>query len=94
MSVHRFPTLLPLLAALGLAGCAAVGPDYVPPPQDVPADWSRLDGATAAPVTTAQAPGDLSAWWNRLNDPLLTELVHEALSASPDLRSAQARLRA
>jgi len=94
MNAHRFPRTLPLLAALGLAGCAAVGPDYVPPPQDVPAAWSRLDGATAAPVAIAEAPGDLSAWWNRLDDPLLTELVHEALLASPDLRSAQARLRA
>ena len=39
------------------------------------------------------ATGDLSKWWQTLNDPLLSELVNEALLASPDLRSAQARLR-
>ncbi len=84
--------LLLMLAGLGLAGCAAVGPDYVPPATDVPAGWSRLDTASQ-PVTRADAPGDLSQWWQRLNDPLLSQLIAEALQASPDLRSAQARLR-
>jgi len=81
-----------MLAGLGLAGCVAVGPDYAPPKTDVPASWSRLDPA-AQPVAHAAATGDLSQWWRGLNDPLLTELMDEALQASPDLRSAQARLR-
>jgi len=84
--------LLLMLAALGLAGCAAVGPDYVPPATDVPAGWSRLD-PSAQPVMHADAPGDLSQWWQSLNDPLLPSLIDEALQASPDLRLAQARLR-
>jgi NodT family efflux transporter outer membrane factor (OMF) lipoprotein len=79
-------------ALLGMAGCAAVGPDYVPPEVEVPAAWSRLD-PTAQPLAGSEAPGDLSRWWQRLQDPLLTQLVAEALAASPDLRSAQARLR-
>jgi NodT family efflux transporter outer membrane factor (OMF) lipoprotein len=82
-----------LLAGLGLAGCAAVGPDFTPPSADVPAGWNRLD-ATTRSVARDEAPGDLSQWWLGLNDPLLTELVNEALLANPDLRSAQARLRA
>ena len=86
-----YPSLL-LIASLGLAGCAAVGPDYVPPATDLPAGWSRLDPA-AWPVARAEAPGDLSQWWRNLNDPLLSELIAEALQASPDLRSAQAKLR-
>ena len=44
-------------------------------------------------VTSPAATGDLSVWWQTLNDPLLSELMDEALQASPDLRSAQARLR-
>ncbi len=79
---------LATLAILGLAGCITVGPDYTPPSDEVPAAWSRLDTATRA--TT---PGDLSLWWRRLEDPLLCALMDEALQASPDLRSAQARLR-
>jgi multidrug efflux system outer membrane protein len=84
--------VLLMLAGLGLAGCAAVGPDYVPPATDVPAGWSRLD-TSIPPLTRADAPGDLSRWWQSLNDPLLSQLIAEALQASPDLRTAQARLR-
>jgi NodT family efflux transporter outer membrane factor (OMF) lipoprotein len=36
---------------------------------------------------------DLGRWWQNLRDPLLTELVTEALQASPDIRTAAARLR-
>ena len=92
MSTHLTSSSLLMLAGLVLAGCAAVGPDYTPPATDVPADWNRLDPA-ARPAMRADAPGDLSRWWQRLDDPLLSELVDEALLASPDLRSAQARLR-
>ncbi|MDZ7583846.1 MAG: efflux transporter outer membrane subunit [Thiobacillus sp.] len=84
--------LLLMLAGLGLSGCAAVGPDYVPPATGVPAGWARLDPA-AQPVAHAAASGDLGQWWQSLNDPLLSELIAEALQASPDLRSAQAKLR-
>jgi NodT family efflux transporter outer membrane factor (OMF) lipoprotein len=92
MNPPRLARLLVMLAGLGLAGCAAVGPHYVPPATEVPAGWNRLDASTQ-PVASADAPGDLSQWWRRLDDPLLSELIDEALLASPDLRSAQARLR-
>lgn len=77
-----------LLALLGLAACASVGPDYIPPTPDLPAAWNRLSDATNA--STAK---DLAQWWRNLNDPLLSELVEEALRTSPNLRAAQARLR-
>jgi NodT family efflux transporter outer membrane factor (OMF) lipoprotein len=79
-------------AALGLAACTAVGPDYQPPTPVAMTDWSRL-GADDPSVSRAESSGDLSQWWQRFDDPLLSELVEEALQASPDLRSAQARLR-
>ncbi|MCC6556705.1 MAG: efflux transporter outer membrane subunit [Polyangiaceae bacterium] len=82
---------LVLLAGLGLAGCA-VGPDYRRPAPSAPARWSRVD-ATVKAVAHAGAPGDLSEWWRGLNDPLLSELVEQALRTSLDLRSARARLR-
>lgn len=82
-----------LLACVGLSGCVAVGPDYLPPDPKLPAHWSRLDRG-AAPVSSAQTPDDLSQWWRSLDDPLLVALVDEALRTSPDLRTAQARVRA
>lgn len=92
MHTPGYPWRPLLLATFSLWGCAAVGPDYHPPDADVPSGWSRLDPSTlrmAQPV----APGDLSRWWRGLNDPLLTELVAEALRANPDLRSARASVR-
>jgi NodT family efflux transporter outer membrane factor (OMF) lipoprotein len=94
MRLIRFPltnTSL-ALASLALAACAAVGPDYQAPQPAAPAEWSRLN-ATESSGTNPAETGDISEWWQTLNDPLLTELVDEALLASPDLRSAQARLR-
>lgn len=76
------------LAGLGLAGCVTVGPDYVAPRLEVPAGWSQGDEDAEA-----VAPGDLSRWWRRLGDPLLSELVEEALLAGFDLRRALASLR-
>ncbi|MGE4441898.1 MAG: efflux transporter outer membrane subunit [Desulfomicrobium sp.] len=80
-----------VLVAVGLAGCASVGPDYAPPTPDAPAAWSALEhGGPAQGGRT----GDISRWWRALNDPLLTALVDEALLANHDVRDAQARLRA
>jgi len=92
MIVTRLAHVLALLAAFGLSSCITVGPDYAPPATEVPAEWHRLDPAAQPPIATTET-GDLQQWWQSLNDPLLTELVEEALQASPDLRSAQVRLR-
>lgn len=80
-----------VLVAVGLAGCASVGPDYAPPTPDAPAAWSGLEHG--GPAQGGQT-GDISRWWRTLNDPLLTSLVAEALRTNHDLRDAQARLRA
>lgn len=77
--------------ALALAGCAAVGPDYVEPKLAPPAAWQRVDpaGTTSTPASLA----DLTRWWTTLDDPQLSELIEQALAANPDVRTAQARLR-
>ncbi len=76
------PPILALLLALG--GCAALGPDYQAPNPPVPAAWSG---------TAARPAEDIAEWWKRLHDPILDQLVAQALAASPDLKVAQARLR-
>lgn len=92
MNATSCARLLLVSAVLGFSACAKVGPDYVVPAVDVPAGWSGLDSA-AGPVTSVAEAGDISRWWLVLHDPLLSELMAEALRASPDLRLAQARLR-
>lgn len=77
---------LPVIFLVVLGGCAAVGPDYAKPALPVPENWSN------APAQIAAAQ-DLSRWWLQLGDPLLSGLIEQSLQTSPDLRSAQAKLR-
>jgi NodT family efflux transporter outer membrane factor (OMF) lipoprotein len=71
-------------------GCAAVGPDYIPPNPRAPKKWSTglSGGLTADPVDKQS----LSGWWTTLNDPVLTGLIERAVACNLDLRKAQARL--
>jgi len=74
-----------LAAALVLAGCASLTSRTQPLPEvAVPAQWS---GAPSADNATM-----LAQWWQRFNDPLLTQLVTQALQANTTVRSAQAAL--
>lgn len=84
----KWPALGVLLA---LSACSAVGPNYVAPQlseKDVPAQWtSRADTAPAPAVQPAPA-----RWWTELSDPALDQLVNEAVSTSPTLEAAMAKL--
>lgn len=74
-----------LLAAAGITGGCAVGPDYVTPDPD-----AATDGFIAAPRTEAAAP--VADWWQAFDDPELNTLIATALVESPDLAAARARL--
>lgn len=78
------PALLLLAAA-----CAAVGPDYVPPERELPAEWSQPQQAGLAGGAAAEG-----AFWEQFHDPVLTSLVQRALAQNLDLKAAFARLRA
>ena len=78
------PKSLPMLAlALVTTGCT-VGPDYERPEVEAPAAFRF---ATADAV----APTDI-AWWEAFGDPVLTELIDEALRTNFDVRIAAARV--
>ncbi len=78
-----------LSVLLGVAGCA-VGPDYKAPAPPVPSTWT---GAAENDRVSQTQPQALSAWWAVLRDPILSNLIGEALARSPDIRTAQARFR-
>ena len=99
------PTLLCALAALALAGCAAVGPDFKRPDLPAAAQGEHYT-AGALPSRTAQAAvdgggaqqwvagGDIPAqWWTLFQSPKLDALIRDALARSPTLAVAQATLR-
>ena len=80
----RTALLLPLLA---LCACAGLAPPAAPIAVEVPAAWSTTTAAGAANATV------LAQWWSRFDDPLLAQLVSQALLANTDVTGAQAALR-
>jgi outer membrane protein TolC len=79
-----------VLGILILAGCAAVGPDYVPPDTPVSATWHTQlkDGLSAGEMD----PQTLTAWWRTLNDPELSSLIQRTVAENFDLTKARARV--
>ncbi len=83
------PTALAAAAAVLLAGCVTVGPDYDPPAPSLPAAWQQPRESGLADGAAADGP-----WWQTLGDPLLDSLVARALQDNLDLRQSLARLQA
>ena len=77
--------LAPILAALALSACA-VGPVYQAPGFALPERFAPA----AAGATLATELGD--AWWLHYRDPILDQLMTEALSHNADVHIAAARL--
>lgn len=72
--------------ASSLAGCA-VGPDHQTPSLALPATWGHVNS------TKASRPPQLAEWWRRLNDPLLNQLIQEAVAGNLDVATAKAKVR-
>lgn len=71
---------------LALAGCA-VDSAYLPPGFSFAAKYAGVD--RAVPRMLAD-----EAWWQRLHDPLLNQLIIQALRDNPSLAAAEARIAA
>jgi multidrug efflux system outer membrane protein len=74
-----------LAAALALAGCASVGPNY----HEVKPAAPQLQGLDAAQENNTQFQ---ASWWKQFNDPVLDALIQRAAANNLDLRIAVARL--
>lgn len=89
-SPRRAAPLLALACAAWLAGCGQALKVHTPPAQ------ARVPDAFSA--LAAQASGgpqqDLGRWWRLWGDARMNALIERALAASPDIRAAQANLRA
>lgn len=78
------------LVLLALAGCAAVGPDYVEPEPEVPDVWHQriVDQVAHGPQATLQT------WWTVFDDPVLNQLIDRSRAGNLDLQTAASRVRA
>ena len=92
------PSWLALATALVvLSGCTAISSEPMPPLPAAPAAWTQpaanMPMGSGAADQSSIGPGSrLADWWRQFNDPLLEALVAAALTDSPDLRAASARL--
>ena len=80
MAVRR---LLPLIAAAALAGCT-VGPNYQRPLIQSPAAFQYEPKDAAATADTL--------WWQQFQDPVLDQLIAEALQHNTNIQIAAANV--
>jgi multidrug efflux system outer membrane protein len=81
--------IVPVAAiAVLLGACAAVGPDYRQPEPEV------SDAFASAQLVESKTDAPPVQWWQQFGDPLLDELIDEALVANRDIAAAVSRLRA
>lgn len=78
-----------LILCLFLAGCTTVGPDFVPPSENVsiPERWSSSDSPH---VSSDQR--DAAVWWQVFMDPVLDELIETAYQQNLSLQIAGIRI--
>jgi NodT family efflux transporter outer membrane factor (OMF) lipoprotein len=82
-------------AAALLAGCAAVGPNYVPPAPPATSTYAQPgDLPNVGPVRTSVGDKVIADWWTLFHSPPMDQVVREAIANSPTLEAARARLAA
>lgn len=85
------------LSVSAMAGCA-VGPDYVAPKADLPTHFqgsaalAQRDARHGLAGTPPENSVALDRWWTSFRDPVLTEIVEQALAQNLDLQAAMARV--
>ena len=76
-------SLLGLICCFLLLSACSFAPKYQRPEQDLPKEWRKIDlGSTPLNVD----------WWNNFNDPVLTQLINDALAHNQDLAESLARI--
>ncbi|MED5595582.1 efflux transporter outer membrane subunit [Janthinobacterium sp. P210006] len=76
-----------LALSLALAGCASIPPDTQPLPQQ---DLAKVQ--LAADIHLASEGWPAAQWWRQFQDSQLDQLIEHALSSSPNLDVANARI--
>lgn len=74
------------LTLLVIAGCK-VGPNYKTPDTNVPEHFGE-----SATQPSSRPAVELTRWWEAFDDPILNEIIDDAVQNNLDLRAATARL--
>ncbi|CAN5180712.1 efflux transporter outer membrane subunit [soil metagenome] len=87
----RFGTLLAMVAAAALAGCASSGASS-DASSALASATTQLPPQWQAPLPHTGQLTDLARWWQQFDDPLLSPLIDAAQAASPSIASAASRI--
>ena len=83
------PTLrCSLVLSVLLCGCASLQTPYTAPATPVPKKWQYDTAPTTMPTVA-----DTDPWWTRLDDPVLNQLVDQALLRNNNLAAATIKVR-
>jgi NodT family efflux transporter outer membrane factor (OMF) lipoprotein len=83
--LHKYFIIL-LSAVFMLSGCMTVGPDYSPPEMQTPEAWQK---EIAGVTTDRQSEVEILAkWWTTFNDPVLSDLMEQAVAGNLNLKQA------
>ncbi len=74
-------------AAVLLAGCTTVGPNFVTPAAPVLAQWEDADT-----VAVTRRPAERVQWWEAFHDPVLSRLIEIATRNNYNLKIAGLRV--
>lgn len=77
-------TFFAFISTLALTGCA-VGPDYRAPDMTTQTQWS-------AGVAESESTEALKNWWQDFHDPVLNQLIQQAIDGNYDLQIASQRI--
>jgi len=84
-------TIAAALLIVTVVGCM-VGSDYRPPAMKLPTHWDGNDQQIKQ-AENQEDKIDLATWWQSFDDPILNQLVAQALSSNLDEKIALARIR-
>ena len=93
-STRATPSAYWVLFLLSVAGCSDLfptvdlAPTYQPPEYVVPASWHGASPFVEANPSDGELRPD---WWTLYNDPVLSNLIDQAMAANPELEAAAER---
>lgn len=82
MKINRL--LITCIAGAILSSCGLMGPSYQKPQVTTPTNWSSTDNLTQLESANL---GQI-AWWKKFNDPMLNQLISQALAQNNNLQIA------
>ena len=82
----RIKSASAVLLVCGVCACT-VGPNYRAPSVPIPERWPSQPSSA-----DASTDASLATWWTALNDPLLNQLVEQAVTQNKSVKQAMARV--